>query len=70
MIPFISMKFCNFIKVKNNKIVPEEDINKNDFIIALDYLEEYQSVKLDKVMSTNLHFFNQSKTKDRRFSLF
>ena len=41
MIPFISMKFCNFIKVKNNKIVPEEDINKNDFIIALDYLEEY-----------------------------
>lgn len=40
----------------NNKIFPEEDINKNDFIIALDYLEEYRCVKLDKVISTNMPF--------------
>ena len=45
----------------NNKIVPEVDINKNDFIIALDYLEEYRCVKLDKVMSTSMPFLIRVK---------
>ncbi|MBA7521267.1 hypothetical protein ES705_13372 [subsurface metagenome] len=44
----------SFFENFNTKIITEEDINENDFIIALDYLKERNYVKLMYSIGSNM----------------
>ncbi len=51
----------SFFEHFNTKIITEEDINENDFIIALDYLKERHYVKLTYGIGSNMPSMIQVK---------
>ncbi len=51
----------SFFEYFNTKIITEEDINENDFIIVLDYLKERNYVKLIYSLGSNMPSMIQVK---------